>query len=140
MKDLLPVHNKKNGQSLIEVLAAMAVAVIIISGLVGAVIVAVRNAQFAKNQALATSYANEGMENTRQQRDENWDNFWSKAGTTVGPTQIGTTVFTKTINYDDVSGGTNDKMRVTVTVSWIDSSGTHKSQLVSFFTKPATWK
>ncbi len=131
---------KKNGQSLIEVIVAMAVAILIVGGLLSAVIVAVRNSQFAKSQVLATKYAEEGMENTRQQRDTNWDTFWTKKGTTEGPAIISGTTFSRSIKYEDVSGGAGDKMKVTVTVSWTDTIGTHKSELVSYFTKPLKWK
>ncbi|TSC53514.1 MAG: Uncharacterized protein LiPW16_371 [Microgenomates group bacterium LiPW_16] len=146
MKDLwVPVHKNSlpaswRGQSLLEVLVAMAAAILIIGGLVAAVIVAVRNAQFARNQALATKYANEGMENTRSLRDTDWNTFWGVGTRTEGPNPISGTVFSRTIKYEDASGGTNDKMKVTVTVSWTDSAGTHQSELVSFFTKPATWE
>ncbi len=133
---------RKNGQSLIEVIVAMAVAIIITSGLLVAVIVAVRNSQFAKNQVQATKFAQEGMENARQERDSDWDTFWAKGGTTYGPTVLGTgsVNFYRNTMYEDISGGANDKMKVTVNVSWTDTVGTHQSELVSYFTKPLKWK
>ncbi|MBI4999386.1 hypothetical protein HZB97_01295 [Candidatus Gottesmanbacteria bacterium] len=132
MKDLLvPVH--KDGQSLLEALVAMAIAILIIGGLVAAVIVAVRNAQFARNQVLATKYANEGMEKIRSYRDQNdWDNFKSECGSySLGAVP---TPFTRTHACQEEVA---DKMKVTITVSWTDSIGTHKSELNSYFTK---WK
>lgn len=138
MRVSLPVH--KNGQSLIEVLVSMTVAILVITGLVGAVLVAVRNTQFAKNQSLATKYAQEGMENTRQLRDTDWAVFWGKRGTIDEENPIPNTRFVKRITFEDISGGNNDKMKVTVTVSWTDSSGIHKSELISYFTKSALWR
>ncbi len=131
---------ERKGQSLIEVIVAMAVAIIIVGGLLVAVIVAVRNSQFAKSQVQATKYAEEGMENTRQQRDTDWDTFWAKKDTTDGPAVISGTIFSRSVKYEDVSGGADDKMKVTVTVSWTDTVGPHKSELVSYFTKPLKWK
>lgn len=133
-------ENREIGQSLLEVLVAMAVAILVVGGLVLVVIVAVKNASFAKNQALATKYAQGEMENVRSLRDTNWDTFWSRADTTVGPTPISGTIFSKIISYTDISGGTNDKMSVTVMVTWTDAGGPHKSELTSFFTKPALWR
>lgn len=138
--NLVPGVTSEKGQGLLEALVAMAVAILIVSGLVVAVIVAVKNASFAKNQALATKYAQGEMENVRSLRDTNWDTFWSRADTTVGPTPISGTIFSKIISYTDISGGTNDKMSVTVMVTWTEAGGPHKSELTSFFTKPALWR
>lgn len=132
MKDLLvPVH--KNGQSLIEVLFALGIAVVIIVALVSVTIGSLRNAQFAQNQVLATKYANEGMEKIRAYRDQNdWTIFTGGCnGYNAGSVP---TPFTRNISCQQVGGDTN-KRKVTVTVSWTDSAGPHQSELVSYFTK-----
>lgn len=130
-----PILKDKNGQSLVEVVVALAVALLVILALVRVTIVSMRNASFAKNQALATQYAQEAMENTRSLRDTDWDTFWNLKDTTDGPTQISGTIFLKQIKYEDISGGTDDRMKVTVTVSWTEAGGTHQSELTSYLTK-----
>lgn len=50
------------GQTLIEVLIAMAIGLVVVSAITIAVVSALNNAQFSKNQNLATQYAQEGME------------------------------------------------------------------------------
>lgn len=57
------------GQSLIEVLLALSIAAIILGAITTAVISSLRNAQFAKNQNLATQLASQGIEIIRGIRD-----------------------------------------------------------------------
>lgn len=152
-----PVLITKNGQSLLEVLVALAVALLVILALVRATIVAIRNADFAKKQAQASSYAQEGMENIRAYRDASWTIFWGAAdgnnhgfsgatpssGACPSPTNpnISGTPFTRCSKLEkvdldpDIAGV--DSVKATVTVFWIDSSGTHQSQQISYFSK---WK
>lgn len=61
------------GQTLIEVLVALAVAALIISAISIAVITSLNNAIFSKNQNLATQYAQEGMEMMRRLKNTNWN-------------------------------------------------------------------
>lgn len=59
------------GQTLIEVLIAMAMGLVVVSAITIAVISALNNAQFSKNQNLATQYAQEGMEVARRAKNSN---------------------------------------------------------------------
>ena len=127
------------GQSLIEVVAAIGILSLIVAASIFGTTVAVRNSNSAKNQVLATKYASETMENTRKARDLDWDSFWQKKGTEENSSIAGTN-FSRKIKYEDISGGANDKMKVTAAVSWTDSVGVHKSELVSYFTKSTIWK
>lgn len=63
------------GQTLIEVLLALAMAVVIVVAIVSVVIIALDNAQFSKNHNLANAYAQEGMEVLREIRDRSWTEF-----------------------------------------------------------------
>lgn len=63
------------GQTLIEVLIALAVAVLIISAISIAVVSSLNNAIFSKNQNLATQYAQEGMEVMRRVKTTKWSEF-----------------------------------------------------------------
>lgn len=128
------------GQTLVEMIVALAVAILIITSLVAGTVTAVRNAGFAKNQSLATKYAVEGMEEARIYRDQNgWDKFWTdKVSSTEGPAVVGS-IFLKTIEYKDVSEpvGAENRAQVTVIVSWTEGGRTHKSELTTYLTK---WK
>lgn len=62
---------KDQGQSLMEVVVAVAAAILVVSALVFATIFSLRNANFAKNQAQATKLAQEGIERVRAGRDRN---------------------------------------------------------------------
>jgi type II secretory pathway pseudopilin PulG len=63
------------GQTLVEVLLALAVVTVIITGIVAVVSNTLNNAQFGKNQNLANHYAQQGMEIVRAIRDRSWATF-----------------------------------------------------------------
>jgi hypothetical protein len=69
------IMKKQKGQSLMEVLLAFSVALTISGAVITAVITSLSNAQYTKDQNLATSYAKEGMSIIRGIRDSSWDNF-----------------------------------------------------------------
>lgn len=69
------------GQGIVEVVVALGTAVVIISAIAIAVITALDNAQYSKNQNLATQYAQEGMEIVRQIRDSDYNKFTSYGNT-----------------------------------------------------------
>lgn len=71
----LKVKSLELGQSLIEVLIALAASVAVVSAIVVTVITSLGNAQFTKNQNLATEYSRQGMEIVRQIAKNNWNNF-----------------------------------------------------------------
>jgi len=66
---------REDGQTLIEILLAVGVAAAIITAIAAVVISALNNATFRKNQNLATSYAQQGMEVVRAIRDRSWTDF-----------------------------------------------------------------
>jgi len=65
----------KRGQSLIEVLIALAASVAVVSAIVVTVITSLSNAEFTKNQNLATQYSREGIEIVRQTAKNSWSTF-----------------------------------------------------------------
>lgn len=75
---------KKNnwGQTLFEVVVAVSVAVLIITGILTAVVLSSANAEFARRQAEATRYAQEAMEWLRLERDNSWSSFFGHVNTT----------------------------------------------------------
>lgn len=68
------------GQTLLEVLLAFSVLILVLGATVLGVTTSLSNAQYAKNQGLANSYAQQGMATIRQIRDSNWANFKSMTG------------------------------------------------------------
>lgn len=65
------------GQTLIEVLIAFATLAVVITSSTLAVISALNNAEFIKNQHLATQYAQQGMEIVRSIRENDYHTFLS---------------------------------------------------------------
>lgn len=127
------------GQSLIEMLVAMSAAVIILTGISVTVSSSLNNANYSKNQIIATKYAQEGIEITRQIRDSNLAAFsllngtycLAKAQQSFGGSCSSPNVdnFIRTVLVQPSGGscGANTSL-VSVVVSWADgkcSSGTY---------------
>lgn len=70
------MKNKQQlGQSLIEVLIALAASVAVVSAIAVTVITSLNNAEFTKNQNLATQYSSQGLEIIRQLAKNDWTAF-----------------------------------------------------------------
>lgn len=73
IKENFSTHNSQlttnKGQTLIEVLASFAIAIIIVTAITIAVVSALVSAQTSKSRSLASQYAQQGMEIVRKQRD-----------------------------------------------------------------------
>ncbi len=65
------MFNNQKGQTLMELVVVISVAVIVVGALVFATVSSLRNAQFAKNQSQATQLAQEAIEKVRVVRDRN---------------------------------------------------------------------
>lgn len=145
---------REKGQSLIEVLTALAVVLLVIVALIRATTTSMKGSDFAKTQASATSYGQEAIEWIRAERDKSWDDFYSKATPDPGLVYClnsGLTLlselsegactgddsysldgkFKREATLTDLGG---NKIEVKVTVSWQDSSGDHQSQLSTYLT------
>lgn len=125
----------EKGQSLVEVIIALAVAVIVIIALVRVVVTSIHNASFARNQALATKYAQEGLEKLRAYRDQNtWQNFTINCTSTLRSVSL-PSLFVLSADTGCNCGG--DSCEIKIAVSWRDAAGLHKSELTTRLTK---WK
>lgn len=150
-----------SGQTLIEIVLALSVAVAVITGITFAVTSSLTNATFTKNQNLATTYAQQGMETVRAIRDRSWSAFFSVPGGPFfclpenstdlvnrsglncdGEGNVG--IFIREIrlnnNSPDCTAGFGNT-KATVLVQWSDSKCTspgnpfcHRVELVSCFT------
>lgn len=119
------------GQSIIEVIVALSLVAIVVLALVRVTISSIQNSSFAKDQQIATQYAQEGIENARKLKEENEVEFWSKNGSEEEIINK----FTRTVTYTLIEG--NQKMEVQVLVTWEDTKGTHQSDLSTYLTR---WK
>lgn len=141
-------YSKNSGQSLIELLVALTLAMIVIVAVVGLATVSIKTSYFAKRETKAKRYAEEAMEWLREEKKKSWFNFSNRAGTN------GETYCLPDLSWPISSSGcslatlegiykrdvtleksTDGKVNATVVVSWTDSAGTHETKLVSVFTR-----
>lgn len=142
----MKVKSLQRGQSLIEVLIALAAAAAVVAAIAVTVVISLSNVTYTKNQNLATQYSREGMEIVRQLAKNNWTNFKSynsdycleNASLTLvpmgaggcgqnvgGPPGSNLRIFVRqiTIEQDSPSCPNNpsNNVKITSTVSWSDS-------------------
>jgi len=140
---------EERGQSLFEVVLALAIAALIIIAIVALATISIRNANFSRNQSLATRYAQEAIEWLRGQRDEDWDAFATRALTPLwclkslswtGVTTIGEcgssdfisdTIFKREVSFTIFDASSID---TEVKVYWEDAQGLHETKTVTTFT------
>jgi Tfp pilus assembly protein PilV len=131
---------KISGQSLIEVLAALGVAILVVLGLVVGVTYAIRNVTFAKNQVLATKYAQEWIEEARSLRDENPRVFFADTSTCQiednDPDGRGIFTRDRTCALSTLASG-KKRMLVEVTVEWTEGGHEHTTTIETHLT---SWK
>ena len=129
----------ERGQSIVEALIALTAGVTIITAIAIAVVNSVNNADFAKNQNLATAYSQQALEIINVLRKNNWTSFSNLSGTyclgknsnnlTQTAFECGENVdrFIRTVvitpNASNCSGGS----RVKINTSWTDGKCTDAS-------------
>lgn len=151
------MQNAKNisqdGQSMFEVVVALAIMTLILVALVALAGISIRNSTFSKNRTSSTRINQETLEWLRGERDNGWPAFSQRAssGTWCLPdlswaqAQIGTCgsdaasyvlggVFRREIIFSSVSA-TN--IEVLVRVYWTDSQGQHETRATTNLTN---WK
>jgi Tfp pilus assembly protein PilV len=136
-----------SGQSLFEVVVAIAISALIIVALVSVTSNSIQNSSFSKNKSLASTYADQASEWLRGQRDADIRSFVAKATvsspsgyclsdlsfTTAVPdpvhdclVTIPGTIFTRWVNLNVDTESGKDVITADVTVSWTDSQGVHR--------------
>ena len=136
-----------SGQSLFEVVVAIAISALIIVALVSVTSNSIQNSSFSKNKSLASTYADQASEWLRGQRDADINSFVARATvsssnayclsdlsfTTAVPdpvhdclVTIPDTVFTRWVNLNVDTESGKDVITADVTVSWTDSQGVHQ--------------
>ena len=137
------------GQSLFEVLIALAISALIIGALVSLVSNSIRNTTFSKNQTIASRYAQETIEWLRTQRDADISTFVTNVQTTVwclpelafaqtgectGDEYIFETKLLREVFFttSDISGKT--MINADVKITWEDAQGVHEVSSSTNFT------
>lgn len=142
----------KSGISIFEMIMAIAISAIVLTGIITLTSKTVSTSSFSKNKALANGYANEAMEFIRKEKEfEGWAVFkteitlpdpdvWCLIDLTFSsPTIIGEcpldetgnipgTIFKRTLTLTAVSDNSID---FNIRVSWSDEKGTHDTHTVS---------
>jgi len=141
MRNFLPQGHLEAGQSLIEAIIALGVAVIVITALINLSLVSLHSSQSGRNQLKAQNLANQGLERVRALRDESWANLPDTGTYRLTPTgleaieegELGETVdiFTRKIYIRAVDG---QKIQVTSLVIWVEGGQEQEAEVTSFLT------
>ena len=148
-----------SGQSLFELVMAIGVSALIIVVLVSLVNNALQNATFSRNETVAARYAQAGTEWLRAQRDNRIDVFmtnatsaprswclkdeslsdtsWNKHSSCGSGDTVGTTIFTRQVDFSTATVSGKTIIIANVKVNWTDSKGTHN---VNSATQYSDWR
>jgi len=141
------------GQSLFEVVLAIAVLTLILGGLVSLATVSVRNSTFSRNKTLSSKYALEASEWLRSERDNDIDSFilrvnsafdipkyycldalaWTKQVACSSTEFIIDTPFIRNLTLTKTKKSEKIVIEANVVVSWQDSQGIHEARSFTYF-------
>lgn len=144
------ISHFRNGQSLIEVIVSLAVVIVLAISLVTTNLITQKASRSAKNNTQATKLVQENIEQLRILRDRkgfivlgdgacmimstpnaNDPLTWGVTSTGCPQTiTLNNTVFSRSISISSTNPGFEKSM--TVTVTWVDSSGTQKVENTTF--------
>lgn len=123
----------QKGETLIEALGALALVAVVVTAVSSAVITALSNAQYNKNQTQATKFAQQGLETVRKIRNADYFAFRSYNGiyclgkntSSLGTAQSNCTTpntdgFIRYVDIQQAPGCGTNIARVTVSVSFTD--------------------
>jgi Tfp pilus assembly protein PilV len=140
------------GQSLFEVVVALAISALIITAIVSLVSNSIRNATFSRNKTLAARYAQEATEWLRGQRDSDMTTFsaniltptwcfkslsWVQSGNCASDDFIPATPLIREVTFSVGLVGGKDLVQSDVVVFWTDSQGYHEVRSATNF---ADWR
>lgn len=134
----------QSGQSLLEVVAAITVAGMLVMGLVMGLTWALKVSREARSRSRANKFSQEALELVRRERDSNWNTFYARrnlvycmdvAGTQTlrsgaCPFNLDSNVYSRTISYTWLTAP--DRMQISVVVNWGTQSS---SNLITELTK-----
>ncbi len=127
----------ERGQSLFELVVAIAMSALIITAIVAIVSNSIQGSSYSRDKTLAASHVEQAMEWLRQERDQNSKIFaenaidlsiyclnslnWNKP-TSCGDERIENSKFTREVYFT----GSDDLRQAKVSVYWQDSKGEHE--------------
>lgn len=141
------MKNQK-GQSLFEVVLSLAVITVVIVTLIILAYNSIRNANYSRNQTVATKHSQEATEWLRGERDTDYDLFQTRAltGQYCFPSLSWTAAKIGGCSDTDVIDGTNLKREIFLTnvdsanieaqivVYWDDAQGLHEVRAITNYT------
>ncbi len=125
----------RKGQMLLEVVLALAIVTVVMVALVQLSTRSVKNSDYSRSQAEATSYASEAMEWIRSDRNtKGWGAWWNDHP--CGPTCDVVIGNGYTVHADiNQVPGMPQQMTVSVTVSWDQGGVSHSAKQDAIFTQ-----
>lgn len=139
----------QSGQTLAEVVVAIGVVVLLVTGLIIGTSVSLKASQYGKARSQAVQYATEAVEVSRNLRDSGWTSFFAYGGVTpiswcLDKSGVWTAMsgscsanidnfYTRqvTFTWDD------PRMKTDVVVSWTDGNKIYTVPISTYFTQ---WK
>ena len=138
------------GQSLFEIILALAVTTLIIVAIVALTSTSIRNTTFSKNKTLASRYSQEATEWLRGERDTDFSVFETRALTplyclpalswgsaTIGACasgqQIANTLFRREVSFSSSVVNGKTLIQAGIRVYWSDAQGLHEVRSVTNF-------
>ena len=132
-------HHQR-GQSLFELIVAIAISALIVVAVVSLAVNSIKNSNFSKNKALASSYAQQATEWLRGERDSNFAAFRAHVEDSTENTRcLNNLVWTinpcGTVTMDGTPfkrevvfrfSDSDTVIKAEITVSWTDSGGLHE--------------
>jgi len=140
----------ESGQSLFEIILALAITTLIIVALVALTATSIRNTTFSKNKTLASRFSQEATEWLRGERDADFSAFetrtltplyclpslsWSAAsiGACTSGQEIANTLFRREISFSSSVVNGKTLIQAGVRVYWNDAQGLHEVRSVTNF-------
>jgi type II secretory pathway pseudopilin PulG len=149
----MKIAHSTRGQTLLELIVAIAVVALVVTGLIVAVTASLHYGQNSKLSSQALKYAQEGIELTREKRDTSpWDTFLALGAVNsnawcVDKNRVWTgTESTCAVNIDNVFTRTvtltwNDPiMHVESLVEWTSGNQTNQKQSILLETFLTEWR
>lgn len=131
-----------SGQSLFEVVVALAISTLVIIAVVSLAALSIRNTDFSKNKTLASKYAQDATEWLRGQRDADFDAFasntitnawclrtlsFTQPGVCNSSSKIDETVFFREVTFTNgLTPEGETVIEARVRVYWVDAQGSHE--------------
>ena len=140
----------ESGQSLFEIMLALAITTLIIVAIVALTATSIRNTTFSKNKTLASRYSQEATEWLRGERDADFDAFetrtltplyffpslsWAAAsiGACTSGQEILNTPFRREISFSSSVINGKTLIQAYVRVYWNEAQGLHEVRSVTNF-------